>query len=99
MGAAESTFDPHAESEKGAKGIMQLMPDTADRFGVTNPEDPEQAIDGAGQYMRFLLDHYHGNLKLAVAAYNAGEGNVDKYNGIPPFKETQTYVTKVLGLS
>ncbi|MCQ8183506.1 conjugal transfer protein TraG N-terminal domain-containing protein [Methylomonas sp. SURF-1] len=99
MGEVESTFDPHVESEKGAKGIMQLMPETADRFGVTNREDPEQAIDGAGQYMRFLIDRYHGNLQLAVAAYNAGEGNVDKYQGIPPFKETQTYVRKVIGLS
>ncbi|OAI16273.1 hypothetical protein A1507_12000 [Methylomonas koyamae] len=97
MGAVESTFDPHAESEKGAKGIMQLMPDTADRFGVTNREDPEQAIDGAGQYMRFLIDRYHGNLELAVAAYNAGEGNVDKYKGIPPFRETEKYVRDVLG--
>lgn len=99
MGAVESTFNSHAESEKGAKGIMQLMPETADRFGVTNREDPDQAIDGAGQYMRFLIDHYHGNLQLAVAAYNAGEGNVDKYQGIPPFKETQMYVRKVMGLS
>lgn len=97
MGAVESTFNPHAESEKGAKGIMQLMPETADRFGVTNREDPEQAIDGAGQYMRFLIDRYHGNLTLAVAAYNAGEGNVDKYKGIPPFRETEKYVRDVLG--
>uniref|UniRef100_UPI00402B8104 conjugal transfer protein TraG N-terminal domain-containing protein n=1 Tax=Methylomonas sp. PHL2-19 TaxID=3438878 RepID=UPI00402B8104 len=97
MASAESAFDNDARSRKGAQGIMQLMPDTAGRFGVKDPNNPEQAIDGAGQYMRFLLDRYDGNLELAVAAYNSGEGNVDKHNGVPPFKETQKYVRDVLG--
>ncbi|WP_427551836.1 conjugal transfer protein TraG N-terminal domain-containing protein (plasmid) [Methylomonas sp. MS20] len=99
MAAAESAFNSHALSPKGAQGMMQLMPDTAARFGVKDPEDPAQAIDGAGQYMRFLLDRYDGSLEYAVAAYNAGEGSVDKHNGVPPFKETQEYVRKVLGMS
>lgn len=99
MASTESAFDSHALSPKGAQGVMQLMPDTAARFGVTDREDPEQAIDGAGQYMRFLLDRYNGNLEFAVAAYNAGEGSVDKHHGVPPLKETQDYVKKVLGSS
>lgn len=97
MASAESAFDSHALSPKGAQGMMQLMPETAARFGVKDPNNPEQAIDGAGQYIRFLLDRYDGNLEYAVAAYNAGEGSVDKYNGIPPFKETRKYVKDVLG--
>jgi hypothetical protein len=86
-----------AVSPKGASGLMQFMPATAARFKVLDPTNEDQAIAGAAKYMRFLLDRYDGDKEKAVAAYNAGEGNVDKYGGIPPFKETQNYVLKVLG--
>ena len=94
---AESAFDPLALSSTGALGLMQLMPATAERFGVTDRLDPAQNIMGGARYMNFLLRKFNNNLKLAVAAYNAGEGNVIKYrNRIPPFKETTRYVPKVL---
>ena len=92
----ESAFSSEAVSKKGAEGIMQLMPTTAERFGVEDPKDPHQAIEGAGKYMRWLLDRYNGNVVKAVAGYNAGEGNVDDYNGVPPFGETIEYVRRVL---
>jgi conjugal transfer mating pair stabilization protein TraG len=97
MASVESNWHNHAISPKGALGLMQLMPDTARRFSVTDPTDPKQAIEGAGKYMRWLLDRYDGNLEKAVAAYNAGEGNVDKHNGVPPFAETREYIKRVLG--
>ena len=96
MAFAESSWDTHAVSAKGASGLMQLMPDTARRFHVDDPDDPKQAIEGAGLYIRWLLDRYDGNLEKAVAAYNAGEGRVDGYNGVPPFAETREYVKRVL---
>lgn len=95
----ESNYRAHAVSVKGAAGLMQLMPDTAHRFGVSNRVDPAQNIAGGTRYLKTLLHKFKGNLSLAVAAYNAGEGAVMKYgNRVPPFRETQNYVASVLSL-
>lgn len=92
----ESSFKKGAISHKGARGLMQLMPGTAARFGVTNIFDPQQNIEGGARYMRFLLDHFDGDVALALAGYNAGEGAVRKYGRrIPPYRETQDYVRRI----
>lgn len=94
---AESCFHPYATSKSGAMGIMQLMPSTAAYLGVTDAYDAEQNIMGGAKLISELLAKYSGDVSLALAAYNAGSGSVDKYHGIPPFTETQNYVSKILG--
>jgi soluble lytic murein transglycosylase-like protein len=94
----ESNFDPHAVSRAGAQGLMQLMPDTAARYRVEDPFDPQANIEGGIRYLRDLLRLFPGDLRHVLAAYNAGEGTVQQYGGIPPYPETQRYVERVLTL-
>ncbi len=94
----ESGFNPYALSRKGAMGLMQLMPQTAEDMNVTNTFNPHENVDGGVRYLRYLIDRYEGNLALALAAYNSGETAVKKWGTIPPFPETQSYVQKILGL-
>ncbi|TKS58943.1 MAG: hypothetical protein EWM72_02595 [Nitrospira sp.] len=94
---AELDFNPTVISKAGAVGIMQLIPETAIRHGVRNLYDTKENIAGGARHLRYLLDCFHGNIRLALAAYNAGERKVDRYRQIPPFKETRTYVKKVMG--
>jgi soluble lytic murein transglycosylase-like protein len=94
----ESSGDPKAVSRKGAQGLMQLMPETASRLGVTNALDPNQNVEGGTQYLKRQLEDHHGDLSLALAAYNAGPQAVARYRGVPPYPETQKYVRRVLDL-
>ena len=93
---AESSFNPTVVSKAGAVGLMQLIPETAIRHGVRNLYDTNENVIGGAKHLRYLLDRFHGNIRLALAAYNAGERKVDRYGQIPPYKETQDYVKKVL---
>jgi soluble lytic murein transglycosylase-like protein len=92
----ESGWNPQATSASGAAGLMQLMPATAQGLGVSDPYDPAQSIDAGARYLRGQLDRYHGDVRLALAAYNAGPGAVAQYGGVPPYPETQRYVAAVL---
>jgi len=92
----ESGWNPQATSASGAAGLMQLMPATARGLGVSDPYDPAQSIDAGARYLRGQLDRYHGDVRLALAAYNAGPGAVAQYGGVPPYPETQNYVAAVL---
>jgi soluble lytic murein transglycosylase-like protein len=96
IAAAESNFNPLARSPKNAMGVMQLIPATAERFGVKDPYDPHQNIRGGIRYLEWLHRRFKGDLKLVAAAYNSGEGTVDRFKGVPPYTETQLYVQKVL---
>lgn len=94
----ESNFNPRAVSRKGALGLMQLMPRTAQSMNVTNAFDPEQNVDAGVRHLKTLLDNYNGNLELSLAAYNAGSAAVERNKGVPPYRETQDYVRKITGL-
>lgn len=96
--AVESNFNPNAVSPKGARGLMQLMPATARLYNTSDMLDPTQNLEAGIQHLKMLMQHYQGNLNLVLAAYNAGEKAVTRYGGIPPYRETQDYVKKVLRL-
>jgi soluble lytic murein transglycosylase-like protein len=91
----ESRYNPKAVSHVGAQGLMQMMPATAKRFGLKDPFDPAANVEAGTKYLKFLLKRFNGDVSLALAGYNAGEGSVDKYNGVPPYGETQNYVKEI----
>jgi soluble lytic murein transglycosylase len=93
---AESSFDPYAISSKGAEGLMQLMPETSKKLNIANPFDPHENIKGGVKYLRYLLDRFNYDLKLSLAAYNAGETTVSQVNGVPNYRETKSYISEVL---
>lgn len=93
---AESGYNPKAVSNKGARGLMQLMPQTADQLGVKDSFDPEANVDAGTKYLRALLDQYNGNVPKALAAYNAGAKRVAQYHGVPPYRETQAYIRRIV---
>lgn len=99
IASVESNFDPRATSPKNARGVMQLIPDTAKRFNVLNPYDAVESIKGGLAYLRWLSEYFAGDLLRVVAAYNAGEGAVMRYQGVPPFEETRIYVRRVIELT
>jgi hypothetical protein len=92
----ESKYDPKAVSSAGAQGLMQMMPATARRFGLKDPFDPTANVEAGTKYLKWLLERFDGDVSLALAGYNAGEGAVDKYNGVPPYGETQNYVKQIV---
>ena len=92
---AESAFHPYAVSRAGAEGLMQLMPELSDEMGVSDAFDPRENIMGGVRYLKRLLDYHDGNLDLALASYNAGPGNVERYGGVPPFRETRSYIKTI----
>jgi soluble lytic murein transglycosylase-like protein len=96
--AVESGFRANAVSPRNAQGLMQLIPATAQRFRVRNPFDPEANVRGGLAYLRWLLTRFHGDVQLVAAAYNAGEGAVERHGGVPPFRETQVYVQRIAAL-
>lgn len=95
---AESAFHPYAVSRAGAEGLMQLMPDLSDEMGVSDAFDPRENIMGGVRYLKRLLDYHDGDLDLTLASYNAGPGNVERYGGVPPFRETRNYVKTIKGI-
>ena len=94
----ESQFNPMALSSSGAMGLMQLIPSTANQLGVENPFNPEQNIEGGTKYLRYLVERFNGNITHAIAAYNSGPLNVEKYGAVPPFKETKRYIQKIYSI-
>jgi len=95
---AESAFDPDAVSRSGARGLMQVLPETASRFSIENLSDPHQNLKAGVKYLKYLIEQFDGNLTMAVAAYNAGPNRVRRYKRVPPYNETRNYLTKVMGL-